>query len=510
MSKESLRRAAEILNSVNQHEKDAAKQREQERNNMIFGVSQGITDSLKPILNQLASQARMTKRDMADLVSKVKVETHTPDVVMPEINVPTPRVTVNPPKINIPDVVMPDKMNIEGFVSLMGVDLGNPLPVQIRTANGAPVDFSGMGGGGGGAPRYVRINNGEDEPIPISGTISATFSADFGQGETASETLRTVAATDSVQSVNIVSGSASGTEYTEATNTELGNGGLIMARDAVGSIYGARIGSGTSETALRVNFATDSIASVAIQSGSLTSITNDVSIDDGGNSITVDSTNLDIRDLTDTSDSVRVYQVSGGNYSVEVTNTITETNSTAILADTAAIDTATNNIQTAVQIMDDWDATHDSAASADGAQIMAEARTSNPTAVGNGDAVRLRADVTGRGITRPIQARDLLATAYVSLANGTETTLLAASAGVYHDLVWVMGANQSDAAVTVDLRPVTAGNVAMSLEIPANSTAGIAPAVPYPMNDSGNNWTVDMGDITGTTVDITGLFSKEV
>lgn len=40
--------------------------------------------------------------------------------------------------------------------------------------------------------------------------------------------------------------------------------------------------------------------------GTLTSITNDVNIADGGNSITVDATDLDIRDLSHTQDSVRI------------------------------------------------------------------------------------------------------------------------------------------------------------------------------------------------------------
>ena len=75
-----------------------------------------------------------------------------------------------------------------------------------------------------------------------------------------------------------------------------------------------------------------------------------------------------------------------------------------------------------------------------------------------------------------------------------------------------MGANNSDVAVTVDLRSVTAGNVVMSLQIPANGTAGVSLAVPFPQSgsDTGNNWTVDMGDITGTTVYLSALFSKEI
>ena len=40
--------------------------------------------------------------------------------------------------------------------------------------------------------------------------------------------------------------------------------------------------------------------------GTLTGITNDVSIDDGGNSITVDAVDLDVRDLTHVSDSVSI------------------------------------------------------------------------------------------------------------------------------------------------------------------------------------------------------------
>jgi hypothetical protein len=58
--------------------------------------------------------------------------------------------------------------------------------------------------------------------------------------------------------------------------------------------------------------ATDSVA--AVQSGTwdigtvtaVTSITNDVNIADGGNSITVDASDLDIRDLTHVSDSVKI------------------------------------------------------------------------------------------------------------------------------------------------------------------------------------------------------------
>ena len=47
-------------------------------------------------------------------------------------------------------------------------------------------------------------------------------------------------------------------------------------------------------------------------------------------------------------------------------------------------------------IIDDWDATHDSAASADGPQLMAAYDATKPTAVADGDAVRVLADEYGR------------------------------------------------------------------------------------------------------------------
>jgi hypothetical protein len=141
------------------------------------------------------------------------------------------------------------------------------------------------------------------------------------------------------------------------------------------------------------------------------------------------------------------------------------------------------------------------------------ARTANPTAVAGGDVVKATHDDLGRQVMRVNQVRDLLSTAYVSLTTGTETTLLAASAGFYFDLVYIMGANNSDAVAVVDIRPVTGGNIVMSLVVPPYGTSGVSLPVPLPQTGSdgtGNNWTADMNDITGTTVYVSALFSKEV
>lgn len=142
------------------------------------------------------------------------------------------------------------------------------------------------------------------------------------------------------------------------------------------------------------------------------------------------------------------------------------------------------------------------------------ARTANPAAVAGGDSVSTSYDDLGRILTRPLQVRDLMATAYVSLATGsnfgTETTLLASGASTLLDLIYVMGTNDSDAAITANFRASTGGTVMMSLRIPANGTAGVSLTTPVLAPFADHTWTVDLPDVSGTNVTISALFTKEV
>ncbi|OGT23551.1 MAG: hypothetical protein A2W47_04560 [Gammaproteobacteria bacterium RIFCSPHIGHO2_12_38_15] len=153
---------------------------------------------------------------------------------------------------------------------------------------------------------------------------------------------------------------------------------------------------------------------------------------------------------------------------------------------------------------------HDAADSGNPVKIGGVARTTNPTAVANADRVNASYDDLGRQVITPYQVRDLIQTAYVALANGTETNLLAGIASTYLDLAWIMAANTSDAAIDIDVRCGTGYGVLLSLTVPADATAGIAPAVPIPQDNTGQPWTVDIGDLTGTTVNISALFIKNV
>ncbi len=139
------------------------------------------------------------------------------------------------------------------------------------------------------------------------------------------------------------------------------------------------------------------------------------------------------------------------------------------------------------------------------------ARTANPTAVAANDVVKATFDDLGRQIIRPIQVRDLTLTAYVSVANGTETTLRAAVAGAFLDLMMITATNNSSVATQLDIRATTGGNIIHTMYLPAQSgPIGWAPPVPWPQDNQGNNWTIDMPDQTGTTVYVSALFSQEV
>lgn len=151
---------------------------------------------------------------------------------------------------------------------------------------------------------------------------------------------------------------------------------------------------------------------------------------------------------------------------------------------------------------------------------LSVAMTTMPTAVADAGSVTFKSDKFGRSLTVPFQVRDLVKTARASVTTGTEATLLAATAGKKYDLVWLSASTDStwpvsgptsatlQGSVFIDIRMVTAGNIVTTLTLPPSDRGNLIfqPPYPYPQSDTGNNWTVDMNDITGTTATIDALF----
>lgn len=615
---------------------------------LLSSLGNALVGALRPWFDSMLQANRKTADDMVEAIKSIKpeppvippIQVHVPDMVVPPINVPEPRVTVNIPEIKIPKITVPEPkvtvrvpdvkvpalkwpekdLQVTGSVHLLGIDVDHPLPVQLRDSKGRPVslpDTQVLVGGGGGRADHLTIKGFSQSAfseltnadgrvkvelptgslgltdtelrassVPVaqaSGAVWSVYVPDSVYAHQVSgaawsvsvnDVFRTTAASNlinaddrlrvsvetggsgltdtelrassvpveqvsgSIWSVNIASGSSSGTEYTETGNdsTPTGTVALGSTGDESGNLFALRTHSGVVNSGvMRVVHVTDVGLSAAVT-----------------NTVTVSATDLDIRDLVNASDSISAYQVSGAAWSVSVNDAFrTTVASNLINADDrlrVSVETGGSGLTdselraSAVPVsqvsgaswsveatqVGTWtvalsgsltsavvvgptvaDAADDGNAPV---QVGGVARTANPTAVAANDVVKSTHDDLGRQLMRPVQVRDLIVTAYVSLTNGTETTLLAATAGSFHDLIYLMGSNNSGAAVTVTIRPVTGGNTVMSLEVPANGTAGVATPVPYPQSasDTGNNWTADLPDITGTTVALSALFTREV
>ena len=142
------------------------------------------------------------------------------------------------------------------------------------------------------------------------------------------------------------------------------------------------------------------------------------------------------------------------------------------VAHLATIAGDTTAIETAVQIIDDWDAVHDSAASTDGPQIMGAYDSTKPTAVGDGDAVRLLADSYGRLLTGVEPQRfqavydsaDATAEAEVVHASAASTVIVVQSFVISSDVEgWIKLQDEDSTALTGKFWLKAGGGVAITL-----------------------------------------------
>lgn len=175
-------------------------------------------------------------------VPEAKVTVNIPEIKLPTVNVPEPKVTVNVPEVKIPpfpEIKMPESMEVHGEVGLFGYGFNNPLPVQLRDAEGNPVSLPDMMSvaSGGGGPRFVKINNTSSEPIPITGNISSTPGA-------------TYYASDAIGSVNIVQSIPIDVTVIGATGTI----GVVTINPDGNPVYGGTSsGGGLTDAELRAS-----------------------------------------------------------------------------------------------------------------------------------------------------------------------------------------------------------------------------------------------------------------
>ena len=555
--KQTLSKLLEDKKRERQDEDNTRKMRnEEDRNSLIGSIGSDLVEALKPTLEDLARNSKISSDELRDAI-KSSIDVKVPEIRTDElreaitdavissiksISIPQPKVTVNVPPIKIPDIIVPENklewpLGME--VGLRGVNLKNPLPVILTDNDGKPYIAGSLGGRGGGGGMILKDEQGRiatirdlsaNDALNVaivdgSGNQITTFGGgtQYAEGDTAatptgtvamwkdnSGVIRPVSSTyafpveiytqtgDSVMDdtndavrVNIVTGAAGNSQYGDgdARGTATGIIGMVDDGTSIQSRHGTSYGVasvqiagfdgsliGITSNALDVNIASGSTSGTQYNDGATPDQAGGIGtvsmIWDGGST----------QSRSGTSYGVGHVLLTGFDGSLIAT--------TATVGDIASdvADTESNPIK-----------------------IGGIARTANPTAVAAGDRVAMSMDDLGRQLMRPMQVRDLIATAYATLSNGTETTLLTAGgAGVFHDLVYVMASNTSTNAIRVDIRDVTAGSIVLTIEVPGGGTAGVALPVPFPQGSVNNNWTADMLDDSNTTVLVSGLFTKEV
>lgn len=379
----------------------------------------------------------------------------------------------------------------------------NPLPTTASVSLTLP---SGPGDGAT-ATRFIQAGD----------TVSSVMSASTGLNETTTDVLRVVQMTDAMNSVNVVQfgGTAVKVSQGDGANATGALNILPMVINPAGTHDRLRNNVGEAVGALRVVHAGDIGTSVSV-----TSITGPIAQGDAASALRVvlagnADSSVSVTSITgpvaqgDAASALRVILAGNADSSV-VVNSGTITSLTQFNGNTISTNQGDTSPGT-LRVIHAGDASASVFITGQNDSMLTYmARTTAPTAKADGADVRPIADKLGRPVMRPMQVRDLITTAYVTLSTGTEATLLAASAGNFYDLIYILGANTSNAAQQVDIRSVTAGNIVMSLYIPANSTAGVSLPVPLPQDNQGNNWTVDMADVTNSNILISALFTKEV
>lgn len=158
------------------------------------------------------------------------------------------------------------------------------------------------------------------------------------------------------------------------------------------------------------------------------------------------------------------------------------------------------------------DVAHDAADSGNPVKVGGQARTTNPTAVADGDRTNFIADKTGKQIV--VQSiRDLKGVQKTTITSSTsETTIVtAAGASVFADLYGLIIANTSATACNVTIKDATSGTTRAIIAVPAGDTRGfmVSESGAVPQATANNNWTATCS-ASVSSIEITAMYVKNL
>ena len=215
--KEALDSALEAKLKAKRETEEIKKKTQERQEDLAIRASmhQEVIDAL--------NDAKLNGQEIADAIAKIRIEVppvtvpevkmpeiklptiNIPEIKIPTINVPEPKITVNVPKIEMPEmpkmkmpeIIMPESMTVNGSVCLSGVDVDNPLPVQLRDMNGKPVSLEVLvsGGGGGKVPSFMGVSRQYNQSVTTEGNKTLFVQDDLGRQLTRPFQVRDLIAT---------------------------------------------------------------------------------------------------------------------------------------------------------------------------------------------------------------------------------------------------------------------------------------------------------------------------
>ena len=165
--------------------KERARQ-DADRHAVFEQIGKYLSAALSP-LNQAVGEMKRIGSSIGILSShlnSLEIPKAEVKVDLSSLRIPTPNISVKP-IVDISNIKMPSEMSVKGWIGLMGYDRGlltNPLPVQLRDAEGKPVSFApngqiiSSGGGWGGGGNHVIVDAMPSLSVSVAAATNTTVS----------------------------------------------------------------------------------------------------------------------------------------------------------------------------------------------------------------------------------------------------------------------------------------------------------------------------------------------
>lgn len=122
--------------------------------------------------------------------------------------------------------------------------------------------------------------------------------------------------------------------------------------------------------------------------------------------------------------------------------------------------------------------------------VSGTAKTTQPSAIADGQRAGLLTDKLGRVIVAPGHVRDLVTQQATAITGTAETTVLTAVAATFLDISTLVITNAANQATTVTVRDATAGTIRAVFNLAANGGISLNMPVPWKQAAVNTNWTV--------------------